>query len=71
LLDEGRPDGMWNAIRVPDGADGDGSVPMIALNTAGSVTGEHPDRSRFGTLCKQMQAGAHGGRLSHCHAAGG
>jgi hypothetical protein len=71
LLDEGRTDGMWNAIRVPDGADGDGSVPMIALNTAGPVTGVHPDLSRSGTRCKQMQAGAHGSRLGHCHAASG
>ncbi|WP_201840730.1 hypothetical protein [Microvirga zambiensis] len=62
---------MWNATSVPGGADGDGSVPMIALNTAGAVTGEHPDLSRSGTRGKRMTAGAHGGRLGHCHAASG
>ncbi|QRM33011.1 hypothetical protein [Microvirga sp. VF16] len=72
MLDEGRTDSMWNAIRVPDGADGDGSVPMIALNTAGTVvTVEHPDLSHPGTRCKQMQGGAHGGRLGYGHAASG
>jgi hypothetical protein len=64
-------DGMWNATCVLGGTDGGGSVPMIALNTAGPVTGEHPDLSRSRTRCKWMQAGAHGSRLGHCHAASG